>query len=132
MQRMPLRIVISNRSQTPIYEQIKTQVRDAIFAGTLPAGELLPSIRALARDLQVSVITTTRAYNDLQEEGFIANVQGKGCYVLPRNEELAREHALVKVQAALTEAVTTAKAAGIRKQEVRKLLDILAKEDDLV
>jgi GntR family transcriptional regulator len=128
---MPLRIVISNRSQVPIYEQIKDQVRSAIFTGELAANDMLPSIRALARDLKVSVITTTRAYNDLQEEGFIANVQGKGCYVLPRNEELAHEHALVQVEQALAQAVSAAKANGIGKHEVAKMLNILAKEEDL-
>jgi len=93
-----LRIIVSNRSGVPIYEQIKAQIKDAIFSGELEEDDLLPSIRQLARDLKISVITTTRAYNDLQEEGFVVNVQGKGCYVLPKNKEMARENALRRVE----------------------------------
>ncbi|MDD2213535.1 MAG: GntR family transcriptional regulator [Oscillospiraceae bacterium] len=124
-----MKIIISNRSDRPIYEQIKQQIRDAIFAGLLEAGDLLPSIRQLARDLQVSVITITRAYNDLEQEGFINNVQGKGCYVLPRNQELLREHARQKVEQGLGEAVDAAKAGGIPKAELMEMLDILCREE---
>ena len=85
-----LKIIISNRSGVPIYEQIKAQIKEAIFSGELQEDDLLPSIRQLARDLKISVITTTRAYNDLEAEGFIVSVQGKGCYVLPQNKEMAR------------------------------------------
>jgi GntR family transcriptional regulator len=82
-----LKIVISNRSGIPIYEQIKEQIKEAIISGVLLEDERLPSIRALARDLKISAITTARAYSDLKAEGFIANVPGKGCFVLPRNDE---------------------------------------------
>ena len=81
---MPLSVVLSNTAGVPIYEQIAQQVRDAILTGQVEADEMLPSIRALARDLRVSVITTTRAYSDLVAEGFLANVPGKGYFVLPR------------------------------------------------
>ena len=124
-----MKLIISNRSDRPIYEQIKQQIKEAIFAGELEAGDLLPSIRQLARDLQVSVITTTRAYNDLEQEGFINNVQGKGCYVLPRNQELLREHARQKVEQGLGEAVDAAKAGGIPKAELMEMLDILCREE---
>ncbi|MEM5770256.1 MAG: GntR family transcriptional regulator, partial [Bacillota bacterium] len=89
-----MKIVVSNRSGVPIYEQIKSQIKEAIFSGELREDDLLPSIRQLAKDLKISVITTARAYSDLEQEGFIVTVQGKGCYVLPRNKELARENAL--------------------------------------
>ena len=121
----PLRILISNRSGTPIYEQIKEQVKAAIFSGELREDDMLPSIRGLARDLKVSVITTTRAYSDLEEEGFVANVQGKGCYVLPRNKELAKENALHKVEEGLSAAIAAAKPEGITKEELVERLNIL-------
>lgn len=125
-----MKIVISNRSGIPIYEQIKEQIKEAIFSGELQEDELLPSIRGLARDLKISVITTTRAYSDLEQEGFIVNVQGKGCYVLPRNKELARENALHKIEDCLQTAVFTAKSDGIGKIEVIERLNLLWEEDD--
>jgi GntR family transcriptional regulator len=120
-----LRIVLSNRSGEPLYEQIKSQIKEAIFTGELQEDELLPSIRQLAKDLKISAITTNRAYSDLEAEGFVTNVQGKGCYVLPRNKEMARENTLCKVEAGLTAAVEAAKAGGITKDEIRELLELL-------
>lgn len=124
-----LKIIISNRSGVPIYEQIKTQIKEAIFSGELQEDDLLPSIRQLAKDLKISVITTTRAYSDLEEEGFIVSVQGKGCYVLPRNKEMARENALHKIELSLSDAITAATAAEITKDEVIEILTVLYKED---
>jgi len=124
-----LKIIVSNRSGVPIYEQIKAQIKDAIFSGELREDDMLPSIRQLARDLKISVITTTRAYSDLQEEGFVVNVQGKGCYVLPQNRELARENALRKIEEHLTAAITAARAGEIPKSEVSELLNILCREE---
>jgi len=126
-----LKIIVSNRISVPIYEQIKSQIKEAIFSGELQEDDLLPSIRQLAKDLKISVITTTRAYNDLEEEGFIVNVQGKGCYILPQNKEMARENALRKVEAGLSEAISAAKSGGITKDEVTEILNILYKEDDV-
>jgi len=120
-----MKIILSNRSGIPIYEQIKEQIKAAIFSGELQEDDLLPSIRQLARDLKISVITTTRAYSDLEQEGFIANVQGKGCYVLPRNTELARENAMHKMENGLSDAITAAKAEGITKKEVIERLNLL-------
>ena len=94
---MPLSVGLSNTAGVPIYEQIAQQVRDAILTGQVEADEMLPSIRALARDLRVSVITTTRAYSDLVAEGFLANVPGKGYFVLPRDSELVRGQVLREV-----------------------------------
>ena len=126
-----MKIIVSNRISVPIYEQIKSQIKEAIFSGELQEDDLLPSIRQLAKDLKISVITTTRAYNDLEEEGFIVNVQGKGCYILPQNKEMARENALRKVEAGLSEAISAAKSGGITKDEVTEILNILYKEDDV-
>jgi len=120
-----MRIIISNRSGVPIYEQIREQVKAAIFSGELTEDELLPSVRGLARDLKVSVITTTRAYSDLEAEGFVVSVQGKGCYVLPRNKELAKENALYKMEEGLIAAITAARPEGISKDEVIERLNLL-------
>jgi GntR family transcriptional regulator len=120
---------VSNRSGVPIYEQIKEQIKEAIFSGELKEDELLPSIRQLARDLKISVITTTRAYSDLEQEGFVVQMQGKGCYVLPRNTELARENALHKMEDALASAISAAKAEGISKEEIIERLRLLWEVD---
>jgi len=124
-----MKIIVSNRSGVPIYEQIKEQIKAAIFSGELREDELLPSIRQLARDLKISVITTTRAYGDLEQEGFIVNVQGKGCYVLPRNTELARENAMHKIESGLSIAIAAAKAEGITENEVIETLKLLWEVD---
>jgi GntR family transcriptional regulator len=120
-----MKIIVSNRSGIPIYEQIKEQIKAAIFSEELQEDDLLPSIRQLARDLKVSVITTTRAYSDLEQEGFIATVQGKGCFVLPRNTELARENAMHKMENGLSAAIAAAKAESITKDEVIERLNFL-------
>ena len=124
-----MKIIVSNRSGIPIYEQIKEQIKAAIFNEELQEDDLLPSIRQLARDLKVSVITTTRAYSDLEEEGFIATVQGKGCFVLPRNTELARENAMHKMESGLSAAITAAKAESITKEEIIERLNLLWEEE---
>jgi len=124
-----MKIIVSNRSGVPIYEQIMEQVKSAIFSGELQEDDMLPSIRQLARDLKISVITTTRAYSDLEREGFIATVQGKGCFVLPRNKELARENALHKMEDSLNLAITAAKSEGITKDEVIERINLLWEAD---
>ena len=120
-----MKIIVSNRSGIPIYEQIKEQIKAAIFNEELKEDDLLPSIRQLARDLKISVITTTRAYSDLEQEGFIASVQGKGCFVLPRNTELARENALHKMENGLSTAIAAARAENINKDELIERLHLL-------
>jgi GntR family transcriptional regulator len=102
-----------------------------LLSGELREDDLLPSIRQLARDLKISVITTTRAYSDLEESGFIATVQGKGSYVLPQNKAVARENALVKIERALSEAIAAAKPAGVSKDEVAEMLEVLYKGEIL-
>lgn len=122
---MALSIVLSNSSGAPIYEQIGRQIKDAILTGKIQANEALPSIRVLARDLRVSVITTTRAYAELVNEGFVANVPGKGYYVLPRDRALMREQILLEVEQHLGQAVARAQLAEIDTAELHAMLDIL-------
>ena len=122
-------IAISNTAGVPIYEQIKDQLKAGIVSGALAEGELLPSIRVLARDLRVSVITTTRAYADLTAEGFVANVPGKGYYVMARDTELIREAMLRDVERSLEDAITAARLAGLTDAELLAALDTLLKEE---
>ncbi len=120
-----MRIVISNQTGIPIYQQIEDQVKNAILAGELKSGELLPSIRQLAKDLRISVITTTRAYHDLEAAGFVNNVQGKGTYVLGQDSELLKETALRAVEKGLQEALDAAKLAHLSSTEIHQMLDVL-------
>jgi len=118
-----MRIVLSHQSGVPIYEQIKEQIKTSVLSGVLKENELLPSIRQLARDLKVSVITTTRAYNDLELEGFIASVPGKGCYVRKIDEELVRGQYLKEAKETLAQVVRQGKAVGLTMQELHELMD---------
>lgn len=122
---MRLDIVLSNTGGMPIYEQIKTQLKAAILRGDVADGDALPSIRGLARDLQVSVITTTRAYSDLAAEGFITNVPGKGSYVLPRDSALVREQILREIERAFADGVRKARLAGLSDADLHDVLDTL-------
>ena len=122
-------IIIRNTGEAPIYDQITRQVKTLILAGTLNEGEALPSMRVLAKDLRISVITTKRAYEELEREGFITTVPGKGCFVAPRNLELARENALRQVEEYLQKAVEAAKLGGVTAGEVKETLDILCGEE---
>ncbi|MFB9413084.1 GntR family transcriptional regulator [Dactylosporangium matsuzakiense] len=107
----------------PLYQQIKDQVGAAILAGELPEGEALPSVRALARDLRISIITTTRAYAELAAEGFIATVPGKGAFVLPLDSELVREQLLRQVEEGLQAAIDAARRAGLQRDDLVLILD---------
>ena len=123
-----MEIVISNSSGQPIYEQIVTQIKSSVMQGGLRDGERLPSIRSLANDLGVSVITTKRAYADLEDQGFIKTVQGKGCFVSCANAELLREEQLRRVESGLAEALAGAREAGLTLEEVHGLVDTLWEE----
>ncbi|MCL2846134.1 MAG: GntR family transcriptional regulator [Firmicutes bacterium] len=125
-----MNVVISNRSAQPIYEQIKEQIRTAIIRDEIAEGEMLPSIRLLAHDLKVSVITTKRAYDELEAEGFIATVHGKGCFVLPKNKEQIREQKLREVEHHLNSAIAGAKSIGVTPRELVELLKILSMEEN--
>ena len=124
-----LEIIVSNSSDRPIYAQIASQIQDAILSGELAEGEALPSIRALANDLRISVITTKRAYADLEEAGFIDTVQGKGSFVSGGNRELLREGRLRHVEEILGQAVKEAAAAEIGISELHEMLDLLAESE---
>ena len=122
-------IIISNSAGVPIYEQITQQMKGLILRGELKEGEALPSMRLLARELRISVITTKRAYEELEREGFITTVPGKGCFVAPQDPELAREETLRRVEEHLTRAVEAAKAGGITLEEMTDTLNILYGDD---
>lgn len=115
-------IVIKNKSELPIYEQIKQQMKTQILDGTLAEDEQLPSIRQLARDLKISVITTTRVYNDLLDEGFITSITGKGYYVASRNNELLKERMLFEMEDGLQKAVENGRNAGLSDDEIAAAL----------
>ncbi|WP_277221589.1 GntR family transcriptional regulator [Peptoniphilus vaginalis] len=120
-----MKIIISNDSGLPIYEQIKNQIKAQIVAGDLKADEALPGMRTLASDLKVSVITTKRAYNDLEQEGYIYSMPGKGSFVKKLNEEVVKENALAEIEKYFTDAMTVAKAAGIDIEELQEILKTL-------
>ena len=118
-------ILISNSGETPIYDQITRQMKGLILRGELREGEAIPSMRLLARELRISVITTKRAYEELEREGFITTVPGKGCFVAPRNLELVREECLRRVEEHLSAAVEAARSGGVTLEEMTETLNIL-------
>jgi len=122
---MSLSVVISNASGLPIYEQIKQQVKQSILSGGLVEGESLPSIRQMASDLRVSVMTTTRAYAELESEGFLSTMQGKGSFVAPIDNQLVREQLLRQVEDDLASAAATARLAGVTKPELFEILNFV-------
>ena len=122
-------IIISNASDQPIYEQIARQIQSQIVRGDLEEGALLPSIRRLAKDLQVSVITTSRAYEELARDGFINMVAGKGCYVAAQNEALLQERRLKMVEDSLAKGVETARNMGMPLDELITLVEVLYREE---
>jgi GntR family transcriptional regulator len=125
-----MKIIISNSSPDPIYEQVTRQVKGQIISGELREGDPLPSIRKLAQDLQISVITTKRAYEELQKEGFVDAVEGKGSFVAMQNKELLREKKMKLVEEKMSEAVDEARLLGITLPELREMLTLLFKERD--
>lgn len=123
-----MNIIISNSAQEPIYEQIITQIKNLILRGELGENEVLPSIRNLAKELQISVITTKRAYDELEREGFIITVPGKGTYVAAQNKELMRESRLKIVEEKLSEAVAAGKSADLTLAEMQEMLKLFYEE----
>lgn len=118
-------IIISNSSGKPIYEQISSQIKNLIICGELKAGDGLPSMRTLAKDLRISVITTKRAYNDLEREGFIETITGKGSFVAARNVEVIREGNLRIAEEYLTKAADLARKSGISYDELCEVLKVI-------
>ena len=124
-----MRILISNSSPDPIYEQIVRQIKGQIIAGELAEGEPLPSIRKLAHELQISVITTKRAYEELDKEGLIDMVGGKGTFVASQNQEFMREKRMKLVEAKLSDALIDARMLGVSYEELGEMLRLLWEEE---
>jgi GntR family transcriptional regulator len=125
-----MNILISNSSGVPIYEQIEEQIKTQIMSGVLSAGDALPSMRVLAKELKISIITTKRAYEDLERDGYIANVQGKGCFIKAMNADLIRENMLFSIQELFEKAVDKALVGKISLDELKETLGIIYKEKE--
>ena len=130
VQHKQMRIIVSNSSPDPIYEQIARQVKAQIISGALEEGDSLPSIRRLAQDLQISVITTKRAYDELEREGFINTVGGKGTFVAAQNPEFLREKKMKLVEEKLVGAVAEARAMGMSPGQLAEMLRLLYSEEE--
>ena len=124
-----MELIIRNAGDVPIYEQISRQIKALILQGELKEGDALPSMRLLAKDLRISVITTKRAYEELERDGFISTVPGKGCFVAPQDPGLAREDAMRRMEEKLSEAVTIGRVAGLSLEEMTGALEILYREE---
>lgn len=125
-----MNILISNSNGQPIYEQITSQIKNAIMSSELKPGDILPSMRLLAKELRISVITTKRAYEDLERDGFITTMVGKGSFVAGVNLELLKEEHLKKVEEHLQKAADFAKASGISLEEIQQILSIIYQEEE--
>ncbi len=125
-----MNIIISNSSQHPIYEQIVIQIKTALMKEDLSAGDSLPSIRSLAKHLQISVITTKRAYEELERDGFIETVPGKGSYVSGQNKDLIREKRLTAIEEKLTEVANESKHLNLSLEELQSMLALLYTEEN--
>ena len=123
-------IIISSSSNTPIYEQIKEQLKNKIISNELKTGDVLPSIRNLAKDLRISVITTKNAYEELEREGYVETIPGKGTYVASKNIEIIKEEQMQKIEGLIDTAVSIAKISKISKQKLADMLDILYEEEE--
>ena len=121
-------LYIDNKSGTPIYDQIYTQIKNQIISGALCEDEALPSIRNLAKDLRISVITTKRAYDELEREGFIYTVPAKGCFVAPKNIELLREENLKQMEAHLQAMMQLAAVSNVTKEELMEMIQLYMEE----
>lgn len=124
-----MNVIVSNASDKPIYEQIYMQIKGAILRGECREGDPLPSIRALAKELRISVITTKRAFDDLERDGFICSVQGKGSFVAVKNREFVREEYLRQTEQNLAEAIALARSGGVTDAELHEMFLILLKGD---
>ena len=127
---MPMKILINNKSGQPIYEQILTQIRDQIISGDLKEEEPLPSIRSLAKDLRISVITTKRAYEELERDGFIYTLPGKGSFVAKKNLSLVNEQYLRRIEEHLEEVRKLSNAINLTKEEMHEMIDTLWEVQD--
>ena len=121
-------VLIDNKNGVPIYEQIYIQIKNQIIAGELASNEMLPSIRGLAKDLRISFITTKRAYDELEKDGFIYTIQGKGCYVAPKNTELLREENLKKIEEYMEQILKLAAACNLSREELMDMMTLMMEE----
>ena len=124
-----MELIIRNSTNQPIYDQIYCQIKAQILSGALAPGEALPSIRALAKDLKISVITTKRAYDELEAHGFIYTMAGKGCFVADNNLEILREQRRQELETHLTATLELAKSCGLTRQDLKQMLDLLSEEE---
>ena len=124
-----MELIIRNSTNQPIYDQIYCQIKSQILSGALAPGEALPSIRALAKDLKISVITTKRAYVELEAHGFIYTMAGKGCFVADNNLEILREQRRRELETHLTAALELAKSCGLTRLDLKQMLDLLSEEE---
>ena len=122
-------ILIDNKNGAPIYDQIYSQIKSQIISGELREDEMLPSIRCLAKDLRISFITTKRAYEELEKEGFIYTLPGKGCYVAPKNVELLREENLKKIEEHIAQILALAKSCNLSNAEVLEMVTFGMEEE---
>lgn len=125
-----MEIIVSNKASKPLYEQIATQIKTAIMSGELSAGEPIPSMRALAKSLHISVLTVQKAYETLQGKGFIETTAGKGCYVSAQNQDFYLEEQQKKIEERFSEAIEIARSSGINLEKLIGLLTVLYQEDD--
>ena len=123
-----MNIVIDNKSGTPIYDQIYSQIKSQIISGALKQDEMLPSIRGLAKDLRISFITTKRAYEELEKEGFIYTLPARGCYVAPKNVELLRDENLKKIEEHIDEIVRLAACCNLSKEDILEMVNFSLEE----
>lgn len=124
-----MNIIISNNSSTPIYEQIETAIKKAIFSNELKEEDMLPSVRTMANDLKISFLTVKRAYDELEQEGFIKTVQGKGSFVAPKNLELIKEEKLKEIQEYIEKIYDISKISNISEEEIMELFKMIFKGD---
>lgn len=125
-----MKFLISNSSSVPIYEQIKNTIINQIMSNELKEGDSIPSIRSLAQDIKISVMTIKKAYDELENEGYIKTVQGKGSYVCPKNIELAREMANKEIEKNITKIIEVSNKYDISKEEVLDLFEYLYGSDE--
>lgn len=123
-----MQIFIDNKSGAPIYDQIYTQIKDQIISGALQADEALPSIRSLAKDLRISVITTKRAYDELEKEGFIYTIAAKGCFVAQKNVELLREENLKQMESHMEKIIQLAASCNLSKQDILDMVNYMMED----
>ena len=125
-----MEIVVSNKASQPLYEQIASQIKAAIISGELQAGEAIPSVRSLAKSLQIGILTVQKAYASLQEDGFIETTAGKGCYVSAQNQDFYLEEQQKRIEEKFSEAIKIARTSGISLDKLAELLTLMYQEDE--